>query len=744
MLILLAGLALAGGRVAGTVTPDLARISATVECVDPAGACPLPLVRPVLGDIAVQRNGPDWPDAGEQAVTVEGAIWTVQTRLPRRYGDTATLRNQGLWSNGTWLPAVGGPSTWEVSLELPPDTVGVLNGEVREAGDPAPLRWTGVAERFALAVLPAKRAPLSRVEVAGGVVTFVGRAAQRPNVQKQVRALVEADWPFAEPPRLVVVSDRDRERLATAGPGVVYLSDRTFRLSPGLARFHWPAVRRALYAAALGELPAWDAAFLATLLAEGRPAPSVDRALGWAAWNPIIDELLTDGTLPFYGDTFNEARPAAPDPFFAGRRAPREAALQLRDLLGPEATQAFLTEALAQRGAAGGPARAAAAALGVDEGVVAGWEAAPDPAQDYRIETEGGRPARVTRAGGGAAEVVVVEADDRPSVWVAPPGPASLPLPAGTRKAAVDVAGRAEDAARDNNRGPPRWHTIATGWATDISPSQGSFTAWADLAFRKQGDTKNLYLVGARHDPQDLLSLSVGYVRAFGPLVDRRSRRHRVFITGGPSLLDGTYGSVESGEYVLGGAVGYTFDSRAADTYAMSGRRVSVAVGAGTRLTAAESWASAGGAWVELVPIHPRHVLATRLRAGWSSSEVAHRLLTLGGADAVRSVEETAVLGNERLVANVEYRWSALRDISVPLPLAWVSELQLVPGFDAGAVWIDGSDAPSVASGATVGLYSVLDVFGARPTLVGAVMAFPISPVVSSVPQVYFSFDHAF
>jgi hemolysin activation/secretion protein len=171
---------------------------------------------------------------------------------------------------------------------------------------------------------------------------------------------------------------------------------------------------------------------------------------------------------------------------------------------------------------------------------------------------------------------------------------------------------------------------------------------------------------------------------------------------------------------------------------------VSVAVGAGTRLTAAESWASAGGAWVELVPIHPRHVLATRLRAGWSSSEVAHRLLTLGGADAVRSVEETAVLGNERLVANVEYRWSALRDISVPLPLAWVSELQLVPGFDAGAVWIDGSDAPSVASGATVGLYSVLDVFGARPTLVGAVMAFPISPVVSSVPQVYFSFDHAF
>ena len=68
----------------------------------------------------------------------------------------------------------------------------------------------------------------------------------------------------------------------------------------------------------------------------------------------------------------------------------------------------------------------------------------------------------------------------------------------------------------------------------------------------------------------------------------------------------------------------------------------------------------------------------------------------------------------------------------------------LVPDFDAGAMWADGIEAPTVATGATIGLYAVVDVFGARPTLMGAVCAFPISPRASPVPQVYFSFDHSF
>jgi hypothetical protein len=748
VLSLLFGSALAADLlVVGEVSPDLHVVSALVGPAGPGPVhAPLPLPDRPTDDIGIQREGPGWPDAGEMRTTPDPAGLRVTATLPRRYGDTAALRREGLWSNGTWLPAQPAPVSWVASVSLPPDTVGVLNGAVREAGAAGPLTWSGVADRLALAVLPARRAPISRAEVAGGGITFVGRAAQRPNVQRQVVALVEQGWPLPDPPRLVVVTDHDRKRLATAGPGVVYLSDRAFRLSPGLSRFHWPAVRRALYAAALGDLPSWDAAFLATLCAEGRPAPSVDRALGWAAWNPIIDELLTDGTLPFYGDNFNEARPSPPDALLAlaGARPPREAALQLRDRLGADAAATFVTEALARRGAAGGPVRAAAAALGVDRGMVSGWDTPADPEQDYRIETEGGRPARVARAGGGASEAVVVEVDGEPRVWVAPPGPAEFELPHGTRTAAVDPAAHAVDAARDNNRGPPRWLTVATGWATDLSPSQGSFTAWGDLAFRKQGDTRNVYLAGLRHDPQDLLSLSFGYVRAFGPLVDRRVRQHRVFVSAGPSLLDERFQSTEAGAWVLGGAVGYGFDSRAADTYAMSGRRVAAAFGGGTRIASDERWASVGTSWVELVPIHPRHVIATRLRAGWASGEVEHRLLSLGGADGVRSVDERAVLGNERVVASAEYRWSVVRDASVPLPFAWLSEVQLVPGADAGAVQVDGAPGPTTAAGATIGGYGVFDVVGARPTLVGLVLAFPIYPTVSSVPQAYFSFDHAF
>ena len=85
-----------------------------------------------------------------------------------------------------------------------------------------------------------------------------------------------------------------------------------------------------------------------------------------------------------------------------------------------------------------------------------------------------------------------------------------------------------------------------------------------------------------------------------------------------------------------------------------------------------------------------------------------------------------------------------IRDASLPLPLAWLSEVQVVPGVEAGGVLRDGEAAPETALGADLGVYAVLDVFGARPTLFGTVFAFPIDSPTPLVPQVYFSFDHAF
>lgn len=705
-------------------------------------------------DLAILRSGPGWPDAGQMVVNgvvnpseVEAAEVQFETVLPRRYGDTGAVRGEGLWANGTWMPSPRHPSPrrWHVGLTIPADVVAVLNGTV-SGPFPAPttVTWEGLADRLSLAVLPVKRTPISRLDIGNGTVTFVGKAAQRPNVQANVRALVDQAWPWPDPPHLVVVTDHDRTRLATFGPGVVYLSDRAFRLSPGLSRFHGPAVRRALYAAgAPRHLSNWDAVFLSTLAAEDQPAPNVARALGWAAWNPIVDALLTDGTLPFYGDTFNLAHPDASDPLLAlsSRREPRAAALQALDTL----SAASLAE-LAARTLAGPPTtlQEAALALGLDPVVVDSWGQAEDAEQNYSVVHQADRAIEIRRDGGCTPEPVIVEVDGVAATWLAPPSPSALALPEVVGTVVVDPEAHMRDDDRSDNRSPARWIPVVTGWIDEISPSQDSFVAWANVILRRQDDTRNLFFVGAHHNAQDLFSANVGYVRTLGSLVNRRARTQRLTLTGGPSVLDPGYRTTEAGAVVLGVNAGYTFDSRSNTTYAMHGRRLSLGIGGGSLLGTDLSWASAGATWVELIPLHPRHVLASRLRAGVSSGTLEHRLLPLGGADGVRAASEGDALGNERVVANLEYRWSPVRDASLPLPLAWLSEVQLVPGLEAGVVRRDDDRSFRSAVGADLGVYGVLDVFGARPTLVGGVIAFPIDRPPPFEPQVYLSFDHTF
>ena len=726
-----------------------ARCAESLSWIAPLQGRPTP-----SDDLAILRSGPGWPEAGQMVVNgvadgaaVEAAEVQFETVLPRRYGDTGALRGQGLWANGSWMPVprLAGPQRWHIDLTIPADAVAVLNGTTwGPFPAPATVAWEGVADRLSLAVLPASRAPISRLEFGEGTVTFVGMAAQRPNVQANVRALLDDAWPWPDPPRLVVVSDRDRTRLATFGPGVVYLSDRAFRLSPGLSRFHGPAVRRALYAACVpSQLSSWDAAFLATLSAEAQPAPSVTRTLGWAAWNPIIDALLTDGTLPFYGDTFNLAHPDASDPLLllSGRRDPRAAALQALDALGAASLAELTSRALS------GPAttlRDVALDLGLDPVVVDSWGQPEAAEQNYSVVHHHGQAVEIHRDGGGTTESVIVEVDGVASTWLSPPSPSVLPVPAATTTVAVDPAAHQRDDDRSDNRFPSRWLPVVTGWVDEISPSQDSFVAWANVILRRQDDTRNLLLVGAQHNAQDLFSASVGYIRYLGPLVNRRARTQRLYLTGGPSLLDPGYRTTEAGAVALDVNAGYIFDSRSNATYAMHGRRLSLGFGGGSLLGTDLTWASGGATWVELIPVHPRHVIATRIRLGATSGTLEHRLLALGGADGVRAASEGDVLGNERLVANLEYRWAPVRDAALPLPLAWLSEVQIVPGLEAGVVRRDDDGSTRTAVGADLGVYGVLDVLGARPTLVGGVIAVPIDRPLPLEPQIYLSFDHTF
>jgi hypothetical protein len=727
-----------------TVAADLRSVSGTIastealEFVDLQGWLPQP-----DDDLSLLRTFPGAPDRGATTWECAGPTCRFTAVLPRRYGDVGWTRRFGLRANGAWYPQpmVGGEpwaGEWTVQVTLPGRTIGVLNGAIGRDT----LHWHGETDRLSLAVVPEStprtvvRSEDRGVQFAGQ--RFVGAASARPVVVEAVLTVLGELGVAPGHDYLVVVDCPDRQRLATAGPGVVYLSDRAFRVSPGLGRFNQGAVRRAV-AEALSPAPAtWDRAFSATALTEGKPTASVDQALGWAAWNPIIDQLLHDGTLPFYDDIFGSAFPVSTDPMLRmqGRIAPRAAALQLRDLRGGDAVAALAGGDVLERATVSEPLLAEA------------WRRPSPSPGDVRAELL--PEPRVTRSGTAREAVpVVIEVDGERSVWIPDSAEDSHALPAGTRRVRVDPDGHVRDADRSNNAAPARWSTVATGWVDDISPSQGSFTAWGDLVFRRQDDTRNLYLLGLQHDREDLVSGYVGYVRYLGPLLDRRAREHRIVVTLGPSWLDPAFRPTDEGTVAIGGTLAYAWDTRAGDTWAFSGHRYGASVGGGFVPGSDERWAGAGVGTVQLVPFHPRHVLALRARAGWASGDVEHRLLSLGGSDAVRAIDGAALLGNERLVQTVEYRAGLIHDASLPLGLAWLSEVQIVPGVEAGQLWRDGESAPVLAVGATVGVYTVIDVLGARPTLFGLSVAEPVFVFglpdgAGEAPQVYLSFDHAF
>lgn len=686
--------------------------------------------------------------------------------LPERYGDVGALRGRGLMGNGGWYPQpvdgggapVGG--TWDVVVRLPDGVVGVLNGAVGGEGEPrgaegGSVRWTGTADRAALAVLTHAR--VSEEVVGEGRVTFVEHRRAEPWVHAQVRALIapedgaEGAWPLDGPPHLTIVEDLDLLRLALPAPGMVYLSDRAFRLTRPLARYHAAGVRRALYAALVPRADGWERDFVAALLMEGRRAPSPTKLLGWLSWNPVVDAILHDGTLPYYGDTFGEVYPETGGGLTGlTRRIPGSAAgAQVVDVLGVDRAADLRRWLLADA-----DLPEAARIAGVPAEVIAGWALPYASAQDYRVVRDRGVVVERLAPGGTPAEVVTVRVDgeDRPP-WVAGPGPDRLTLPGDARRVVIDPAGHVQESDRSDNSWPPRWSTILSGGIYDLSPTQRSFTAEGLLALRRQGDTHNLYLGYLSHDNEDLLGASVGWVRYVGPLVDRRVRTQRISLTFGPSLLDPAFRPTESGAIALGAGLGWAWDTRHGEQDT-SGQRLSVGVGGGVIPGSTDAWASTGVGVVQLVPMGGRAALALRAKAGWASGEVQHRLLPLGGADNLRSVTDHAVVGNERTVGNVEVRWAVFRNASLPLPLMWLSELQLAPGIEAGALWREAGDdgitrrasERSLGLGATLGAHVVVDALGARPEFVGVSLAVPLAQQGYDPGglQLYLDFTQAF
>lgn len=804
-----------------TVSADLRRIEGTlrtdepVTLQNPLAALPDPpddrsLFRtfpgPIDRGVMVWERGSPLPvvEGGREPGRGAGETWTFTVELPVRFGDVGVTPGDGLWANGGWYPQPVDASgrarvaTWRVDVAFP-EGVGVLNGVVGQDR----LAWAGESDRAALAIVlgarvydvPAGRGAVRIVERAPRVARPAdrpppaergypapepharqplvnARGGAEPAMRRYLARAVAEGWPLDTPPFVTVVEDRDLLRLARPAPGMIFLSERTFRLQPGfLDPYHLGAVHHAVAAAALQQQPGfadgWVRDFGAAALTNALPAPSAGKLLGWFSWNPVVDALLYDGTLPFFSDVFDEAFPTPSGIFerLGGRIPGGAAAAQVDDLAG-EGTAVALTRALLA--APAGELGALATARGVPAEVAAGWSSPYDYGQDYVVVVDG-VGARVERRArpDAPAEVVVVKVDGQggglgandplvPRVWVAGPGADALPIDGCEGEGCADVerrsgvverveiGGHIKQAELSNDRWPNRWTLVVNGGLYNLTPSQHAFDLSAQLYLRQRNDSRNLFVIGADHDAQDIVSVDIGWVRYLGRLVDRRTRAHRLSFFAGPSLLDPAYRPTDQGAIAIGGGIGYSWDTRTDDFFALSGHRLSVGVGGGFVPQSVEQWASASLIGIKLVSPHPRHVFAFKAKAGWSSGDVEHRLLPLGGGSDVRGVPEPAVVANERVSANIEYRWAVFRNASLPLPLLYLSELHLSPGLDAGVAW-RGADR-FAAVGATLGVHVLSDFLGARPSLTGVTIAQPLwtEGFEATDTQLYVDFFHAF
>ncbi len=679
------------------------------------------------------------------------------TRLPHRFGDIGWLPGRGAWANGGWYPQElpGGRlpiRQWEVELSLPAGVVGVLNGVLGEDR----LVWSGTSDRLSIAAIA--RPIVTEVAVGEGRLRFLEARDVLPerHLHRWLPKLLE-EWALSGPPDLVVVEDLDFVNLATSGPGVLYLSDRAARLTPPLGFVHGRAVRRRAHEASVPLASGWWRAWTASALADSLPAPSVQKLLGWFSWNPVVDALLNDGTLPYYQDIFDlpDSPPSGVQSIETPRISPRAAALQLDALLGNGAATGLARRTVNAAVVAcdhvpgtapeGGPAcgdldPAALLAGDIPVDLLEGWTRTYPRDQNYQVVVEKGelllrRDAPVDAP----PEVIEIKDQGRRELWLTGPGPSSRSI-GEPRPVRVDPGGHAVQRERVDDHWPARWRPIFTGGIYNISPTQQSFDALVEVYTRREGDTRNLYYLAATHDQQDVVAIVPGYLRYFGPLLDQRIRQHRLNFSGSIAYLDPAFRPTPDGKFALGLGTRYAWDTRQ-ESRALAGHRYALGVGAGWIPGSTELWASGSALGIQYFLLHPRHVLALRGSTAAASGDVDHRLISLGGGDALRCLPEDAALGNWAASLNLEYRLTLLRHASIPLLLGWLSELRLSPGVEAGMLYRDGEWVRAV--GGTVGVFPIVEGLGTRAGLVGLTFAWPLwTDGVDPPPmQIYLEFE---
>lgn len=713
--------------VSGTITLSGARLPLT----DPLSRLPEP-----EDDLQLFRTYPGRPERGVMHWRpIDDDTWWFYAILPRRYGGVGAIRRFGLFANGMWYPQpIDGRSlpvaSWDVTVRVPDGAVGVVGDSVG-TGE---ITWRGRGERVSLAVIP--RGQVTDIVEDGLVVKLVTRGRPRSALRRELATQLDAARPSTESWTGAVVEAPLRRRLVRPGVGVAYVSDRAFRVVAPLRRFHRVAVTRGVVQSLLPVDDPFERSIAAAAISarhrQRLSELSASKLLSWTSWVPYVDALLNDRRMPFIGEVLEEVHPAdpLPDDLLEIYDPPTPGPVvfaQLADVHGADVATRFGLGLLHGLSIA-----EAADPLGIDSAWVSSWRRAY-PHQDYVLTVERSPPRVVVdRVALPVAqkEAIVVAIDESRRTWIAGPGHDRLvvDLPAAPERVALDPDQHVRQESRLGDRWPSRWQPVLSASMTTLNLTERYVEAVGSMSLRRTYDTHNVWLGTLYTDRENLVGATIGYVRREGRLLDGRLRPHRFGVWGGPAVLTADYGEQEGGRVAIGGGVSYSWDDRVDWTFPLEGERFTVSTDGGVIPGSTEAWATLRASTAGVVSPHPRHAIAGRIALGIGTGDVDNRLLPLGGHDALRSIspnpDSGGFVGDRRVLAMAEYRVAPLRNASIPLGFAWISELQLTAGAEAGAVWWE--EATGEAVGGTLGAAVVGEQGGMNPGMIGFVVGVPL------------------
>ena len=718
-------------RVEATIDPSLHIIHGrihvegerTLRLVDAQSQLPIP-----IRDIDIRRTFPGLPERGWiHTQDLGNGQYQFHTVLPRRMGANGLTPGKGLFVNGGWLPQPTRDGQllavdWEVELQVPEQHTVILNGFIGKGT----ISWQGKSSFLSLAVL--RKAHLETIQSDERAVTWVGRRPLPSRRKNRLQASLDllSDAPPTSP--ITLIDTPLRRRLTRTGEGMVFLSDRTFRVSGPLWVHHTKPVARALMESGLPISDPWLRHFAATAIADATvDVPTVEERLRFVKWIPEIEALLHDGRLPFYSDILDETRngDAVQDDLYQviqGGLDARIIARRTATLHGQSALQQMAWDL--SRGA---HLNQACTRAGVPVWQITEWPVASNP-QDYALKVESSQPGwslHVTRdaADGTPPEIVEIAIDGDTHIWTTDPGPDAYQMNLAERpkRVRLDPQNLTEQNDRTNDAWPLRSSTTLAFFPYQVNLSQGRISALADILFRPQVHGQTAWRLGLGTSDQNLISSSVSLYHFAGPLQDRRTRPVRSWLGIGASILDPDYRPLPQTTTTIETFGGVTWDTRNDHHFPLGGHRLSLTASGGFAPNS-NQWGSIRLAGTKVFSTKGRWAAVTWARAGLAHGEVEHRLLSLGGNQALLSIPPGLAVGNRLVVSAAEFRYQILRGASIPLPTVWLADVNLSLGLEGGHLQSQ-CTLPTPCSWSALGFRSGLsfvgDVFGVRPSMLG-------------------------